>query len=88
MLLEAAEGNGSALHKIPSWMKGWKSPWRNKVNGGELITQGEEELYALGIRTRNLFPHLFTQDYHPDVYTMKATQVIFAFCVFSFVLYL
>ena len=86
MLLSAAAGNGLSLHKVPSWLKGWKSPWREKVNGGELIPEGEQELYDLGIRTRKLFPDLFSDDYHPDIYTIKATQVIFAFgivCVVS-----
>ncbi|XP_011655004.2 multiple inositol polyphosphate phosphatase 1 isoform X1 [Cucumis sativus] len=75
MLLSAAAGNGLSLHKVPSWLKGWKSPWREKVNGGELIPEGEQELYDLGIRTRKLFPDLFSDDYHPDIYTIKATQI-------------
>ncbi|TYK30325.1 multiple inositol polyphosphate phosphatase 1-like isoform X1 [Cucumis melo var. makuwa] len=75
MLLSAAARNGLSLHKVPSWLKGWKSPWREKVNGGELIPEGEQELYDLGIRTRKLFPDLLSDDYHPDIYTIKATQI-------------
>ncbi|CAK9323881.1 unnamed protein product [Citrullus colocynthis] len=75
MLLRAAVGNGLSLHKVPSWLKGWKSPWREKVTGGELIPEGEKELYDLGIRTRKLFTDLFSDDYHPDVYTIRATQI-------------
>ena len=55
MLLSAAAGNGLSLHKVPSWLKGWKSPWNKKGNGGELISEGEQESYDLGIRTRKLF---------------------------------
>lgn len=68
-----------SLHQVPSWLKKWKSPWSEKVNGGELILEGEEELYDLGIRTKKLFPDLLSDDYHPNVYTIKATQVIFTF---------
>ncbi|KAK7818814.1 multiple inositol polyphosphate phosphatase 1 [Quercus suber] len=53
----------------------WKSPWKGKLKGGELISKGEEELYALGIRIREKFPDLFNEEYHPDVYTIRATQV-------------
>ncbi|XP_022995578.1 multiple inositol polyphosphate phosphatase 1 isoform X1 [Cucurbita maxima] len=75
MLIREAVENGLSLHKLPSWLKLWKSPWRGKVKGGELIPKGEEELYDLGIRTRKMFPDLFSDDYHPEVYTIKATQV-------------
>ena len=78
MLIRAA-GNDSSLRKVPSWFKGWKSPWRGKVKGGELIPEGEEELYYLGIRTRKLFSDLFSDDYSSEVYTIKATQVISSF---------
>ncbi|KAL0539992.1 hypothetical protein IC582_024214 [Cucumis melo] len=64
-----------SLHQVPSWLKKWKSPWSEKVNGGELILEGEEELYDLGIRTKKLFPDLLSDDYHPNVYTIKATQI-------------
>ncbi|KAL3837775.1 hypothetical protein ACJIZ3_022366 [Penstemon smallii] len=61
--------------KLPAWLWGWKSPWTRKYKGGELINEGENELYQLGIRTREKFPELFRQDYHPDLYPIKATQV-------------
>ena len=61
--------------KVPGWLGKWVSPWKGKVKGGELIRQGEEELYQLGIRVRERFPTLFEEDYHPDVYTIRATQV-------------
>ncbi|KAF9624050.1 hypothetical protein IFM89_007748, partial [Coptis chinensis] len=64
-----------ALKKIPSWLWGWKSPWKGKKVGGELIPQGEEELYQLGTRIRERFKCLFDEDYHPDIYTIRATQV-------------
>ncbi|KAL2227384.1 multiple inositol polyphosphate phosphatase 1 [Sesamum indicum] len=60
---------------IPTWLWGWKSPWTGKHKGGELIREGENELYELGIRTREQFPDLFNEDYHPDIYPIKATQV-------------
>ncbi|CAI8597374.1 unnamed protein product [Vicia faba] len=61
--------------RVPSWLNGWKSPWQGKLKGGELIKRGEEELYALGIRIRDRFPSLFDEDYHPDIYPIKATQI-------------
>jgi multiple inositol-polyphosphate phosphatase/2,3-bisphosphoglycerate 3-phosphatase len=45
------------------------------LKGGELIRKGEEELYNLGIRIRERFPELFEEEYHPDVYPIKASQV-------------
>jgi multiple inositol-polyphosphate phosphatase/2,3-bisphosphoglycerate 3-phosphatase len=74
-LLEDSKGRKMSLEKIPSWFKGWKSPWKGKVKGGELIRLGEEELYELGIRIRAKFPQIFDQDYHPDIYQIKATQI-------------
>ncbi|KAJ8900348.1 hypothetical protein K2173_024988 [Erythroxylum novogranatense] len=65
----------TTLHNVPAWMRGWKSPWRGKSKGGELIEKGEGELYNLGIRIKEMFPSLFEGDYHPDVHTIKATQV-------------
>ncbi|XP_009118292.1 multiple inositol polyphosphate phosphatase 1 [Brassica rapa] len=64
-----------ASEKVPGWLGKWISPWQGKVKGGELIRQGEEELYQLGIRVRERFPTLFEEDYHPDVYTIRATQI-------------
>ncbi|CAL9000051.1 unnamed protein product [Prunus brigantina] len=75
VLLREAEEQNLSLEKFPGWLKGWKSPWKGKLKGGELIIQGEDELYDLGIRTRARFPNLFNDDYHPDVYAIKATQV-------------
>lgn len=61
---------------LPAWLSGWKSPWTGKHKGGELIAEGEKELYELGIRTREKIPELFKEDYHPDIYPIKATQVV------------
>ncbi|KAL5732971.1 hypothetical protein ACOSP7_032314 [Xanthoceras sorbifolium] len=75
VLVREAEENHSSLQKIPAWIRQWKSPWKGKLKGGELISKGEDELYDIGIRVREKFPDLFYEDYHPDVYTIKATQV-------------
>ncbi|GER35195.1 histidine acid phosphatase family protein [Striga asiatica] len=64
-----------SLNVVPAWLHGWKSPWTGKHKGGELISAGENELYELGIRTRERFPELFNEDYHPDIYPIKATQI-------------
>ncbi|XP_059457969.1 uncharacterized protein LOC132187617 isoform X2 [Corylus avellana] len=74
LLRDAAEQKLS-LEKIPSWFRGWESPWKGKSRGGELIIKGEDELYDLGIRIREKFPDLFNEEYHPDVYAIRATQV-------------
>jgi multiple inositol-polyphosphate phosphatase/2,3-bisphosphoglycerate 3-phosphatase len=74
-LIKDAEEQNLSLEKVPSWLRGWKSPWRGKLKGGELIRKGEEELYNLGIRIRERFSELFDEEYHPDVYPIKATQV-------------
>ncbi|KAK6932969.1 Histidine phosphatase superfamily, clade-2 [Dillenia turbinata] len=71
----SASEHDTSLQNIPAWMDGWKSPWEGKVKGGELVSQGEKELYNLGIRIRERFPDLFADEYHPDVYAIKATQV-------------
>ena len=81
VLLRDAEERKLSLQKVPSWIQGWRSPWKGKLKGGELISKGEEELYDLGIRIREKFPDLFNEEYHPDVYTIRATQVS---CVLSF----
>ncbi|XP_051143387.1 uncharacterized protein LOC127259815 [Andrographis paniculata] len=60
---------------FPGWLKGWRSPWTGKYKGGELISEGETELYELGLRVREKFPELFKEDYHPDIYPIRATQV-------------
>lgn len=73
--IENAKQKGSSLENIPSWLSTWSSPWKGKVKGGELITHGEEEMYHLGIRIRERFQQLFSDDYHPDVYQIRASQV-------------
>ncbi|KAG8380881.1 hypothetical protein BUALT_Bualt06G0062800 [Buddleja alternifolia] len=75
VLLENVKEQKSSVQNIPAWLWEWKSPWTGKHKGGELISEGENELYQLGIRTREKFPELFHEDYHPDVYPIKATQV-------------
>ncbi|KAL7211876.1 hypothetical protein ACSBR2_014685 [Camellia fascicularis] len=75
VLLQDAKEQKLALQKVPAWFRGWKSPWQGKLKGGELISEGEDELYNLGVRTRDKFPQLFNEDYHPDVYAIKATQI-------------
>ena len=72
--VEAGQNN-SSLVNIPAWLWGWKSPWEGKQKGGELITKGENELYLLGKRVREKFPELFDEEYHPDVFSIRATQV-------------
>ncbi|CAN4095758.1 unnamed protein product [Withania somnifera] len=64
-----------SLDKIPARLMGWNSPWKGKRTGGELISEGEYELYHLGIRVREQFPNLFSEEYHPVIYPIKATQV-------------
>ncbi|KAF3433356.1 hypothetical protein FNV43_RR24458 [Rhamnella rubrinervis] len=75
VLLKDAEERKISLQKVPVWFHKWRSPWEGKVKGGELIRIGEDELYDLGNRIREKFSDLFNDDYHPDVYTIKATQV-------------
>ncbi|CAI9091770.1 OLC1v1026881C1 [Oldenlandia corymbosa var. corymbosa] len=74
-LLQELKEQKESLNKIPAWLWEWKSPWKGKRTGGELIRQGEDDLYHLGIRIREKFPQLFDEDYHPDIYPIKATQV-------------
>jgi len=75
VLVREAKERSLPLERVPSWLNGWKSPWQGKRKGGELIIKGEEELYDLGIRIRAKFPDLFDEEYHPDVYPIKASQV-------------
>ncbi|XP_058183813.1 uncharacterized protein LOC131301491 isoform X1 [Rhododendron vialii] len=75
VLLQDAKEKESDLQKVPALLWGWKFPWKGKFKGGELIREGEEELYHLAIRIREKFPQLFNEDYHPDVYPIKATQI-------------
>ncbi|KAI5670442.1 hypothetical protein M9H77_10806 [Catharanthus roseus] len=74
ILLKDVKEKGSS-EKIPAWLWEWRSPWKGKRTGGELIKEGEDDLYHLGIRTREKFPELFSEDYHPDIYPIKATQI-------------
>ncbi|KAF4380121.1 uncharacterized protein LOC115706559 isoform X1 [Cannabis sativa] len=74
-LVRDAKEQGLSLEEIPAWLQGWESPWKDKVKGGELIIKGEEELYDFGVRTREKFASLFNESYHPDIYTIKATQI-------------
>lgn len=70
-----AKEHESLSEKVPAWLLGWTSPWKGKVNGGELVALGEDELYDLGIRLRERLSKLLGDEYHPDVYAIKATQV-------------
>ncbi|KAL9418653.1 hypothetical protein AB3S75_036578 [Citrus x aurantiifolia] len=75
VLIREAKEKGSSLQKVPGWLQGWTSPWQGKLKGGELISKGEDELYDLGIRIREKYLDLFSEEYHPDVYPIRATQV-------------
>lgn len=74
-LAESAKKQKSSPKKVPTWFDTWESPWKGKKKGGELISKGEEELYQLGLRVKERFPDLFADEYHPDVYSIRATQV-------------
>lgn len=67
--------DNDSLKKIPSWIKGWESRWKGRTKGGELTGEGEEELYSLATRVKERFQDLFDDEYHPDVYSIRATQV-------------
>ncbi|XP_020522523.1 multiple inositol polyphosphate phosphatase 1 isoform X2 [Amborella trichopoda] len=71
---KASDGDKS-LESIPTWLRGWQSPWQGRKKGGELISLGENELYDLAIRVREMLPELFNEEYHPDVFPIKTTQV-------------
>lgn len=74
-LVEEANREGtSEAPKIPGWIQNWESPWKG-VTGGELTDIGEQELYRLALRVRDRFPDIFSRDYHPHIYPLKATQV-------------
>ncbi|KAK9106870.1 hypothetical protein Syun_022881 [Stephania yunnanensis] len=79
---KAEEGHAS-LDKIPSWLWGCQSPWKGKKKGGKLVRIGEYELYHLGVRIRERFPDLFDEEYHPDTYTIRATQSTVCFICFT-----
>ncbi|RYQ83816.1 hypothetical protein Ahy_B10g102674 isoform A [Arachis hypogaea] len=74
-LIKDARGRNLHLERVPSWLDGWKSPWQGRLKGGELVSKGEEELYDLGLKIREKFPSLFDEEYHPNIYTIRATQV-------------
>lgn len=78
-LLKGARGDSA---KAPAWFSGWQSPWKGKLTGGELVKEGEDELYQLGLRIRERFPNLFDEDYHPDVYNIRSSQVGNSYCLF------
>lgn len=80
-LIGDAEVQNLSLERVPGWLRGWNSPWRGKLKGGELITKGEDELYDLGVRVQGRFPQLFNDEYHPDIYVLKATQVGSILCL-------
>ncbi|KAL3019317.1 hypothetical protein AAZX31_05G076600 [Glycine max] len=75
VLVRDAKERNLPLERVPSWLNEWKSPWQGRRKGGELVIKGEEELYDIGIRIRERFPNLFDEEYHPDIYPIKATQV-------------
>ncbi|RYQ83808.1 hypothetical protein Ahy_B10g102665 [Arachis hypogaea] len=74
-LIKDARGRNLHLERVPSWLYGWKSPWQGRLKGGKLISKGEEELYDLGLKIREKFPSLFDEEYHPNIYTIRVTQV-------------
>ncbi|KAJ4980104.1 hypothetical protein NE237_010884 [Protea cynaroides] len=71
---EAQKSNIDLL-KIPSWLWGWQSPWKGRQNAGELLNEGENEVYHIAVRIREKFPDLFDEEYHSDTFVIKATQV-------------
>ena len=83
-LLKDVKEQNLSSKKVPSWLLKWTSPWKGKLKGGELTEAGEDELYHLGIRIQERFPDLFNEEYHPDVFTIKATQVSHVLVSFSF----
>lgn len=82
VLVRDAKERNLPLERVPSWLNEWKSPWQGRRKGGELVIKGEEELYDIGIRIRERFPNLFDEEYHPDIYPIKATQVSLFFIFF------
>ncbi|KAI3522077.1 hypothetical protein L1887_11556 [Cichorium endivia] len=71
-----AKERGASLEKLPSWLWEWCSPWKGKTKGGELICEREDEMYNLGIKIREWFPELFTNEYHLDIYQIHASDQI------------
>ncbi|KAE8714839.1 multiple inositol polyphosphate phosphatase 1-like isoform X2 [Hibiscus syriacus] len=74
-IIKDAKERNLPLQKVPAWFHKWEPPWKGKLKGGELDIKGEEEMYQLGISVRERFPDLFNEEYHPDVYPIKTTQV-------------
>lgn len=71
----AAEAQNESTISPPAWISDWKSPWSDKQIGGELLPKGEEEHYDLAQRYKIKYPEIFSEEYHPDVYPIIATQV-------------
>lgn len=72
---EAVEAQNESTMLPPAWIHDWKSPWSDKQIGGELLPKGEDELYDLAQRYKLKYPEPFSDQYHPDVYPIIATQV-------------
>ncbi|KAG0582348.1 hypothetical protein M758_3G051300 [Ceratodon purpureus] len=72
---EAAKIQKETTSLPPAWINDWKSPWSDKWIGGELLPKGEEELYDMAQRYKIKYPEIFSEQYHPDVYPIIATQV-------------
>ncbi|XP_028805215.1 multiple inositol polyphosphate phosphatase 1-like [Neltuma alba] len=75
-LISGAKKQNLPLDRVPSWLLEWESPWKGGSNDGELMSIGEKELYDLGIRTRQKFPNLFDEEYHPDIYPINPTKIL------------
>ncbi|KAF6152514.1 hypothetical protein GIB67_030500 [Kingdonia uniflora] len=55
LLSEAKQGEEKgnvSMEKIPAWIWGWKSSWKGKQTGGELISKGEDEYIYTIIATQ------------------------------------
>ena len=61
------------IHGLPEHLRQWKSPFALK-DEGLLAPRGEHELFELGKRTRDRFPHVFSTSYHPADYDFRASQ--------------
>ncbi|CAI5517732.1 unnamed protein product [Closterium sp. Naga37s-1] len=70
----AAAGSSWSL-RLTQWMRGYRSPWEGMQGGGELLTEGEEELYRMGGRFRRRFPSLLGGVYHSKAVKLFSTQV-------------
>lgn len=75
-LAEQLKNRPGESDKRPAWLDGFQSPWEGRRVGGELIQEGEEDMFRLGQRLRERFPQLFKYDYHPEIYPITATQVV------------